>query len=49
MFEGFTRHRIATSQATTINLVAAGTGHGLLLLHGCPETLAMSSSTSCPH
>jgi haloacetate dehalogenase len=41
MFEGFTRHRIETSQLVTINLVAAGTGHGLLLLHGCPETLVM--------
>jgi haloacetate dehalogenase len=41
MFEGFTRHRIETSQSTTINLVAAGTGDGLLLLHGCPETLVM--------
>lgn len=40
MFEGFTRHRIETSQST-INLVAAGTGDGLLLLHGCPETLVM--------
>jgi haloacetate dehalogenase len=41
MFEGFTRHRIETSQSTTINLVTAGTGEGLLLLHGCPETLVM--------
>jgi haloacetate dehalogenase len=41
MFEGFRRHRIETSQATTINLVTAGTGEGLLLLHGCPETLVM--------
>lgn len=41
MFEGFTRHRIETSQSTTINLVAAGAGDGLLLLHGCPETLVM--------
>jgi haloacetate dehalogenase len=41
MFEGFARHRIETSQSTTINLVAAGTGDGLLLLHGCPETLVM--------
>jgi haloacetate dehalogenase len=41
MFEGFTRHRIETSHSTTINLVAAGTGEGLLLLHGCPETLVM--------
>ena len=41
MFEGFTRHRIETSPSTTINLVAAGTGEGLLLLHGCPETLVM--------
>jgi haloacetate dehalogenase len=41
MFEGFTRHRIKTSRSTTINLVAAGTGEGLLLLHGCPETLVM--------
>jgi haloacetate dehalogenase len=41
MFEGFTRHCIETSQSTTINLVAAGTGEGLLLLHGCPETLVM--------
>jgi haloacetate dehalogenase len=41
MFEGFTRHRIETSELTTINLVTAGTGEGLLLLHGCPETLVM--------
>jgi haloacetate dehalogenase len=41
MFEGFTRHRIEASPSTTINLVAAGTGEGLLLLHGCPETLVM--------
>jgi haloacetate dehalogenase len=41
MFEGLTRHRIETSQSVMINLVAAGTGHGLLLLHGCPETLVM--------
>jgi haloacetate dehalogenase len=41
MFEGFTRHRIETSQSTDINLVAAGNGEGLLLLHGCPETLVM--------
>lgn len=41
MFEGFVRHRIETSQSTTINLVAAGSGQPLLLLHGCPETLAM--------
>jgi pimeloyl-ACP methyl ester carboxylesterase len=41
MFEGFTRHRIETSQSTTINLLTAGTGEGLLLLHGCPETLVM--------
>jgi haloacetate dehalogenase len=41
MFEGFTRHRIETSQSTTINLVTAGTGEALLLLHGCPETLVM--------
>jgi haloacetate dehalogenase len=41
MFEGFTRHRIETAESTTINLVSAGTGEGLLLLHGCPETLVM--------
>jgi haloacetate dehalogenase len=38
---GFTRHRIETSQSVTINVVASGTGHGLLLLHGCLETLVM--------
>jgi haloacetate dehalogenase len=41
VFEGFSRLRIETSRSTTINLVAAGTGQGLLLLHGCPETLVM--------
>jgi haloacetate dehalogenase len=41
MFEGFTRHRIETSESMMINVVAAGTGEGLLLLHGCPETLVM--------
>ena len=41
MFEEFTRHRIETSESVTINLVTAGTGEGLLLLHGCPETLVM--------
>jgi haloacetate dehalogenase len=41
VFDGFTPQRIETSQSTTINLVAAGTGQGLLLLHGCPETLVM--------
>jgi haloacetate dehalogenase len=41
VFEEFTRHRIETSRSTTINLAAAGTGPGLLLLHGCPETLVM--------
>jgi pimeloyl-ACP methyl ester carboxylesterase len=41
MFEGVTRHRIETSQSTTISLVTAGTGEGLLHLHGCPETLVM--------
>jgi haloacetate dehalogenase len=41
MFEGFTRHRVETSESMTINLVSAGTGEELLLLHGCPETLVM--------
>jgi haloacetate dehalogenase len=41
VFEGFTRRRVETSQSTTINLVEAGSGEGLLLLHGCPETLVM--------
>jgi haloacetate dehalogenase len=41
MFEGFTRRRVEISQSTTINLVGAGSGEGLLLLHGCPETLVM--------
>jgi haloacetate dehalogenase len=40
MFEGFTRQRIATPQAT-INLVVGGSGEAVLLLHGCPQTLAM--------
>jgi len=39
--DSLARHRIETSQSTTIDLVAAGTGEGLLLLHGCPETLVM--------
>jgi hypothetical protein len=41
MFEGFTRRRIGTSQSTTINVMVGGSGSGLLLLHGCPQTLAM--------
>jgi haloacetate dehalogenase len=41
VFEGFARHRIETSGSQTINAVSAGTGEGLLLLHGCPETLVM--------
>jgi haloacetate dehalogenase len=41
MFKRFMRHRVETSDSTSINLVTAGTGEGLLLLHGCPETLVM--------
>jgi haloacetate dehalogenase len=37
MFEGFERKRIATS-GTEINLVVGGSGPGLLLLHGYPQT-----------
>ncbi len=40
MFEGFERHRIATSGAE-INLVRGGDGPPLLLLHGYPQTHAM--------
>lgn len=40
MFEGFTRRQITTS-GTTINLVTAGQGPGLLLLHGFPQTHVM--------
>tara|TARA_R110002012_G_scaffold73022_3_gene186462 strand:- start:1133 stop:2005 length:873 start_codon:yes stop_codon:yes gene_type:complete len=37
MFEGFERKRIATS-GTEISLVVGGSGPGLLLLHGYPQT-----------
>lgn len=37
MFEGFERKRVATS-GTEINLVVGGSGPGLLLLHGYPQT-----------
>ena len=40
MFEGFEQRRIETS-GTTINLVTAGDGPPLLLLHGYPETHIM--------
>lgn len=40
MFEGFEQHRIATDGAE-INLVTAGTGPPLLLLHGYPQTHVM--------
>ena len=40
MFEGFTSRQITTS-GTTINLVTGGSGPGLLLLHGYPQTHAM--------
>ncbi len=40
MFEGFEQRRIETSGAT-INLVTAGDGPPLLLLHGYPETHTM--------
>src|SRR5712691_1498729 len=39
-FEGFSRRKIRTSGAS-INLVAAGEGPPVLLLHGYPETHAM--------
>jgi haloacetate dehalogenase len=37
MFEGFTHHRILTSE-TTIHLVQGGSGLPILLLHGYPQT-----------
>ena len=40
MFRGFTNRKIKTSGAT-INLVHAGDGPPVLLLHGYPETHAM--------
>ncbi len=40
LFPGFARQRVRTSGAT-INLVTAGKGAPLLLLHGYPETHAM--------
>ncbi|WP_193180707.1 alpha/beta fold hydrolase [Nisaea sediminum] len=40
MFEGFERKRIRTS-GTEINLVTGGSGPGLLLLHGYPQTHAI--------
>ena len=40
MFEGFRQHRIETSGAT-INLRTGGSGPGLLLLHGYPQTHVM--------
>src|SRR5262247_1431389 len=40
MFEGFEQRQITTS-GTTINLVKGGSGPGLLLLHGYPQTHAM--------
>jgi len=40
MFEGFEQLQITTS-GTTINLVTGGSGPGLLLLHGYPQTHAM--------
>jgi pimeloyl-ACP methyl ester carboxylesterase len=40
MFEGFEQKQITTS-GTTINCVKGGSGPGLLLLHGYPQTHAM--------
>jgi len=40
MFEGFERRRVPLA-AGEINLVAGGTGPGLLLLHGYPQTHAI--------
>ena len=40
MFEGFEQRQITTS-GTTINFVKGGSGPGLLLLHGYPQTHAM--------
>jgi haloacetate dehalogenase len=37
MTSGFTNHRISVAE-TTIDLVTAGEGHPLVLLHGFPET-----------
>ena len=38
-FSGFKKHRIRTSGAT-INVVSAGSGEPVLLLHGYPQTMA---------
>ena len=40
MFEGFERHQL-TTRGTTINLVKAGNGPPLLLLHGYPQSHVM--------
>ena len=40
MFEGFTRERLTVSE-TEINLVTAGDGPPLLLLHGYPQSHIM--------
>ena len=40
MFEGFERHQLTTN-GTTINLVKAGNGPPLLLLHGYPQSHVM--------
>ena len=45
MFEGFEEVRIETS-GTTINLVHKGSGPGLLLLHGYPQTHVMWHKTA---
>jgi haloacetate dehalogenase len=41
MFEGFEQQQIETSGGVTINLVKAGHGPPLLLLHGYPQTHVM--------
>ena len=40
MYEGFTRRRIAVNRVE-INLVTAGNGPPVLLLHGYPQTHAI--------
>jgi haloacetate dehalogenase len=41
VFDGFQRGQVTTSDGVTINLVTAGRGEAVLLLHGCPQTLVM--------
>lgn len=41
MFEGFERRRVDAGDGVSINLVTAGAGPPVLLLHGFPQSLAM--------